>query len=234
MPIKFSPELWLRSFSPLVLPILLTACLLAFILALLSDVLALLMAGMIIVMILAYCDPPRAVPADDRVALSPLDGMITAINSGRGLPLCFDQAKDQTEHFTSITMQQSLFGGRTVRAPITGTIIEIVNTDIQTGDNEKPSWARGDDIAILLRDEQGVESALLLHGYYIPHQIRLSIETGAKIIAGDRLGIILGLGHAELLILHTIDTLARTTTQHIIAGETILAGSSGSTNVRTV
>lgn len=176
--------------------------------------------------VMIYADPDRVVPAGAGLILSPIDGYITGTAENTALPIEFDQNKTQADDFTRISFRLSFRGCRTVRAHATGTIREILRfTPEPTPEKSSYSWTRMDGIAILIEDSTGDETALVLSGALIPDQIRLTIKVGDTVMAGDKIGMILFFGTGDLYV-PTATPLLRTSTHHLMAGETVIQAAS--------
>lgn len=173
----------------------------------------------------AYMDPPRAVPDIAGSVIAPMDSAFTALTRELGLPLSFDQAKDQAEHFMRLDFTPTLCGGRVFRAPVTGTIQEILRFTPDTQDQKSTTfpnmWSQMDGVAILFAGHDGTETALVLDAPLIPRQIHLAVKQGDIVNAGDRLGVILVTARANLYLKEG-SALLKPTGHHVRAGETIL------------
>lgn len=220
----------LRAYPPSALPLLLGAAAVTLLLALVAGELAMIGLFVVILMLVVYGDPGRAVPMADGMVVAPADAMITALEQHTGLPLIFEQANDQIEHFTRLTMRQRVFGGRTLRAPITGTVVEIVgSTSIGTAADDAaalPLWQRYAEMSVLLRDPSGQEYALAVRAPLVPNQIWMTITTGQTVQAGDRIGLIALIGVVDLY-LPDQKIMYKASGQRTVAGETVIAVASG-------
>jgi phosphatidylserine decarboxylase precursor-related protein len=217
------------SFPASALPVLLVATLATILLGALWTVFGVIGLCIVVLMLWAYADPPRQIPYHHGLAVSAADGEITAIADGQGLPLILERAKDQAEHYMKITVQQGLLSSRQLRAPVSGQVIEIRHDATAEPEPAAPNdsldpWRHGDCATLLIRDEKGQETAIVIRGLLIPRQIWLNIEAGANVSAGDRLGLVLGLAAIDHYIIGTATRLI-TTTNHVHAGETVLTGS---------
>ncbi len=176
--------------------------------------------------LMIYADPTRQIPAGSGLVLSPLDGYVTNTIQKVALPLQFDQNKSQTDDFTQIDLRLSFRGCRTLRAPVTGTIREILRfTPDTTNQSTLSSWAHMDGIAVLISDDQDREYAIVLSGALIPEQIRLTVKVGDTVVAGDRIGIVLFFATGQLFVPNTTPIL-RARSHHLMAGETVIQAAS--------
>ena len=227
------------SFNPAALPILVVAVVLTLVFALLSDILVLLGLAAITVILVIFGDPARKIPLAPGLILSPVDGMVMAVEGKCGLPLIFDRANDQVEHFTRITLRQRLLGCRTLRAPVAGTVVEIIrhastddtHTDTTTASSSREKGPldllrRTDQVLILIRTENGIEYALDIHAPVIPQQVWISVTSGDRVDAGERLGLIAAYGVIDLYLPDT-HILYKAVSQRALAGETVVAVTGG-------
>lgn len=168
-----------------------------------------------------YNDATRQIPEGSGLALAPIDGHITGITRNVGLPFAFDQAKDQTENFIRIDANQRLVAPRIFRAPLAGTIREILRYTPDEDNETKTDWSRMDGVAILVETPDNAEYALVINAPLIPQQIHLKVKVGDTVQPGDRLGIVL-LYATSQLYLRNPAPLLRTTGHQIVAGETVL------------
>lgn len=173
----------------------------------------------------AYMDPARAIPDIPGSVIAPMDSAFSKITPQVGLPLSFDQAKDQAEHYTRLDFDPTFCGARVFRAPVTGTIQEILR--FTPDDQQQKSttfaniWSQMDGVAILFAGHDGEETALVLDAPLIPRQIHLCVKQGDVVSAGDRLGVILVAARASLYLKEG-SALLKPTGHHVRAGETIL------------
>lgn len=221
-----------QTLPPTSLPILIVAVVITVLLWALSSFLGALAIALLALMIRVYADPPRTIPEHSGLTLAAADGRITAIDDQQGLPLILERAQDQVEHFMRLRIDQSCLSTRTLRAPAQGTVVEINRTPITTDDpNEQTqnttsllSYFPGDDVTILIRNDQGQEWALTIRGHLIPKQIHLNVTEGAKLNAGDRIGMVFGLATIDQYIIGSATRLVAVNS-HTHAGETVLTGS---------
>lgn len=211
--------------SPHGQPVLIVILAATVLLALISGNLAFLALLMGVFVIAIYADPPRMVTNAPEVVLSPVDGYITAVKTNQGLPLTFDQNKDQSETFTCVHLRQSFRLCRVLRAPVSGKITEILRfTPDHPQKTDGPNWRQMDGAALLLADDFGHETALVIHGVLVPHQIVMGVSVGQTVRAGDRLGLVRFFGTVDVYVNQAAGPLHRTETNGVIAGETVLAG----------
>jgi phosphatidylserine decarboxylase len=202
-----------------VLVVVLAACVL---LALISGVLAFFALCIGVFVIAVYADAPRSVPDATGSILSPIDGYVIETVDNQGLPLAFDQNKDQAEHFTRINMRQSFRLCRVVRAPVSGTVKEIVHGSPDGAQKQDgPNWRQMDSVSILITDDAGHETALVINGILVPHQIVLGVQVGVGVAAGDRIGLIRFFGTVDVYVADNAP-LAVAQGHTVIAGETAL------------
>jgi phosphatidylserine decarboxylase len=210
----------LRLLSPLGQPYFLAAFVLAMLLLWLWWPLGLVALMVALGLVAVYTDRPRLVPDGGNVVVAPLDGYLTEVHEGRGLPLGLEHNKTQTETARLVLMRQSMRLPRVVRAPVTGVVREITRLPASAAVNTGLPWGV-DAMAMLLVGDDGAETVLVLEGVLIPHQIALSVKVGDVVRAGDRLGLVVFLARAELYI-PALAPLLRAPGQSVTAGETVL------------
>lgn len=216
----------IQSVSPSAQPIFLGAFAAAILMTLLAPGGLILGPALLAFMVMIYADPAREVPTGSGLVLSPIDGYITDTIDNVGLPLQFDQNKTQTDEFIKMGFRLSFRGCRTVRAPITGTVREILRlTPEPDGMDTLSAWTQMDSIALLITDPNDREFALVLSGVLIPEQIRVTVKVGDSVTAGDRLGIVLFFATGALYVPNTTPLL-RTRSHHLMAGETVVQAAS--------
>lgn len=214
--------LHLSSYPPFCLAVLLTTGAITLVLLLISTVLGLPALLIFLMMLVTYSAPPRPIPTHNGLIIGACDGLVTAITDHQGLPLIFDSARDQTEHFIMITVEQGLLDSRILRAPTHGTIVEMIEHTPQT-DPDDSRILHGDETAILIRQDDGAEHAIVIHGNLIPHQIHMNVCVGQVLATGTPIGILLGLGSVDHFINESTVRLI-TDGSRVIAGETVLTG----------
>ena len=218
-----------RSASPHGLPVLIALFAVTLVLALVGGGLAWPVVLILIAAIAVYADRPRHVPEGTGLVLAPVDGYITGVIENQGLPLAFDRNNNQTESFRRITFRGSVRNCRVVRAPVSGTVREILratpgDTMAKDATSGMP-WSHMDNVSILIAGEDGAEFALVLRGVLIPHQIVLSVQVGDVVRAGDQIGLARFYVTADVYVA-PFAPLLRTPGHMVMAGETVLMAAS--------
>lgn len=195
-------------------------------LGMMSGVLLVIGLAIFIWAVIVYADPSRPIPEGQGLILAPIDGRLVEVASNVGLPLSFDQAKDQQEHFLRLDLVHEVASARTLRAPSAGTIREILRwTPDASEQADGQEWKHMDGVAILIEIAPDQECALVLQSPIFPKQIHLTCKVGDQVNSGDRLGVVLLHARVSLYILQ-IAPLLRTIDQHVYAGETVLQAAS--------
>ena len=216
----------LSAFPPMLLPVLLAAAVISALLMAVSGFLGTLGLVLVGTMAAVYADPERAVPVlGPAGVIAPIDGRFVTGETPVGLPLAFEQAKDQQEHYTRLHLVQSFSGARTLRMPTDGTLVEILrlSNDPQEAavDGGKPLTPWRDEVSLLIRGDNDVEYALVLQAPFVPRQIWLTVKEGDQLKAGDRMGLVLGWTTAELYV-PANPPLRVAPTHHLYGGETVI------------
>jgi len=185
--------------------------------------LAWLMAGISIWVFAFFRDPVRAVPQDERAIIAPADGLITLIQSVLPPPELAGPDKLGDAPMTRISIFMSVFDVHINRAPIGGTVKDVVyisgkfiNADLDKAseDNERQH--------ILMERGDGVRIGFTQIAGLVARRIVPFVKRGDIVAAGQRVGLIrfgsrvdvyLPEGTAPKVMLGT----------HTVAGETVLA-----------
>jgi phosphatidylserine decarboxylase len=182
-----------------------------------------LMAGITIWVFAFFRDPVRAVPQDARAIIAPADGLITLIQHVPPPPELAGPDKLGDAPMTRISIFMSVFDVHINRAPIGGTVKDVVyvsgkfiNADLDKAseDNERQH--------ILIERGDGVRIGFTQIAGLVARRIVPFVKRGDIIAAGQRVGLIrfgsrvdvyLPAGTAPKVMLGT----------HAVAGETVLA-----------
>ena len=181
------------------------------------------MAGITLWVFAFFRDPVRAVPTDERAIIAPADGLITLIQRVPPPPEMAGPDKLGDGPMTRVSIFMSVFDVHINRAPIGGTIKDVVyvsgkfiNADLDKAseDNERQH--------ILVERGDGVRVGFTQIAGLVARRIVPFVKRGDIVAAGQRVGLIrfgsrvdvyLPEGTAPKVMLGT----------HSVAGETVLA-----------
>jgi phosphatidylserine decarboxylase len=181
------------------------------------------MAGVTVWVFAFFRDPVRAVPGDERVIVAPADGLVTLIQQVAPPPELAGPGGLGDAPMTRVSIFMSVFDVHINRAPIGGTILDVVyvsgkflNADLDKAseDNERQH--------ILVERADGLRIGMTQIAGLVARRIVPFVKKGDIVAAGQRVGLIrfgsrvdvyLPQGTAPKVMLGT----------HTVAGETVLA-----------
>jgi phosphatidylserine decarboxylase len=182
-----------------------------------------LMAGVTLWVLAFFRDPVRAVPVDERAIVAPADGLVTLIQQVVPPPELAGPEGLGNAPMTRVSIFMSVFDVHINRAPIGGTIKDVVyvsgkflNADLDKAseDNERQH--------ILVERSDGLRIGITQIAGLVARRIVPFVKKGDIVAAGQRVGLIrfgsrvdvyLPQGTAPKVMLGT----------HTVAGETVLA-----------
>jgi len=188
-----------------------------------SHVLGWLFAGVTIWVFAFFRDPVRAVPQDERAIIAPADGLITLIQIVAPPPELAGPERLGDAPMTRISIFMSVFDVHINRAPIGGTVKDVVyvsgkflNADLDKAseDNERQH--------ILVERGDGVRIGFTQIAGLVARRIVPFVKRGDIIAAGQRVGLIRFGSRVDVYLPH--GTAPKVTLgTHAVAGETVLA-----------
>ena len=173
-----------------------------------------------------FRDPQRITPVDDRLVVSPADGVISAV--GPAVPPR-ELGLGNTE-MTRISVFMNVFSCHVNRAPVRGKIVKIehrpgrfLNAELDKASDEN------ERNGLVIESPNGMVAAVQIAGL-VARRIVCWTEAGASIGIGERFGLI-RFGSRVDVFLPAGAALRIAVGQTAVAGETVLAefGASGLT-----
>jgi phosphatidylserine decarboxylase len=189
------------------------------------------MAGITIWVLAFFRDPVRGVPQGDDYIIAPADGLVTLIvNVPPPRELAGEQGMGEAE-MTRVSIFMSVFDVHINRAPIAGTIKQVVyiagkflNADLDKAseDNERQH--------ILVERADGVRIGFTQIAGLVARRILPFVKPGDMVAAGQRVGLIRFGSRVDVYLpLGTSPKVALG--QRTVAGETILGILGDSTSI---
>lgn len=185
--------------------------------------LAWLLTGLGVWVAAFFRDPIRVTPADAGLIVSPADGLVSLITNVEPPRQLAGEGGLPAGPCTRISVFMSVFDVHINRSPIAGTCTRIVyvpgkflNADLDkaSDDNERQYF--------IVDDGAGTKVAFTQIAGLVARRIMRFIEPGAKLIAGERIGLI-RFGSRIDVFLPAGYVPAVIVGQRAIAGETVLA-----------
>ena len=165
-----------------------------------------------------FRDPERIVPFDDRLAISPADGIVTMITRAAPPPEC----EAGTDEMTRISVFMNVFSVHVNRAPVRGKIIKVVHKagqflnaalDKASDENERNT--------LVIDGPNGTVVSTQIAGL-VARRILSWVDQGQNIQFGERYGLIRFGSRVDVYLPEGY--LPRVSVgQTAIAGETVLA-----------
>lgn len=184
------------------------------------DILAWLCVGLTIWVLAFFRDPVRAVPQSDAFVVSPADGLVCLISE---VPAPRELAAEMGEGvFTRVSIFMSVFDVHINRAPIAGTIRQVVyiagkflNADLDKAseDNERQH--------LLVERHDGVKIGFTQIAGLVARRIVPFVKPGDMVAAGQRVGLIRFGSRVDVYL--PVGTAPKVALgQRTVAGETVL------------
>ncbi len=190
------------------------------ILALLSDTI-----GLIGLVLTAWCifffrDPERVIPVEDKVIVSPADGVVTRVDYGVEAPA---EVGWGNKKVNKISIFLNVFNVHVNRAPIAGTITKIVYTPgkFLSANLDEASVENERNIAVV-KTADGTEIAFAQVAGLVARRIVSDLKEGQLVKTGDRYGIIRFGSRADLYFPEGVE-IKVLIGQTMIGGESIIA-----------
>jgi phosphatidylserine decarboxylase len=210
---------------------LIAAAITAFFAVMAWETLAWPMAGVTIWVLAFFRDPIRAVPQGDQYIIAPADGLITLIVQVPPPPELAGEAGLGEAVMTRVSIFMSVFDVHINRAPIAGTIKQVVyiagkfvNADLDKAseDNERQH--------ILVERHDGVRIGFTQIAGLIARRIMPFVKPGDMVAAGQRVGLIRFGSRVDVYL--PVGTSPKVALgQRTVAGETILGVMGDSTSI---
>ncbi|MDW6021245.1 phosphatidylserine decarboxylase [Mesorhizobium sp. BAC0120] len=165
-----------------------------------------------------FRDPQRVTPVDDRLVVSPADGVISAV--GPAVPpreLGLGGAE-----MTRISVFMNVFSCHVNRAPVRGRIVKIEHRPgkFLSADLDKAS-AENERNGLVIESPNGLVAAVQIAGL-VARRIVCWVEPGVSVGIGERFGLI-RFGSRVDVFLPRSAALRVAVGQVAVAGETVLA-----------
>lgn len=171
-----------------------------------------------------FRDPVRIIPIDERLILSPADGLVSFIKHGVSPP---HELGMQGSSMVQISIYLSVMNVHVNRMPVAG---EVKNTVYSPGNfrnmyfarqGNEPDYERN---AIAIEDKKGRGFAVVQIAGFIARRIVSHASLGASFDIGQRFGIICFGSRVDIYIPKTNDLVLRVYAgSTVTGGETILA-----------
>lgn len=166
-----------------------------------------------------FRDPARVTPDDPRIVVSPADGRVVAVGPRRPPP----ELGLGGEPLPCIGIFMNVFDVHVNRTPVPGRVVErshhsgkFLNAsfDKASDENERLSW--------LIETPRGERIGLVQIAGLVARRIVPFVEPGARLDAGDRVGLIRFGSRCDVYLPHGTTPLVLPG-QRTLAGETVLA-----------
>lgn len=190
------------------------------ILALLSDFLGLIGLVLTLWCIFFFRDPERYAPVEDKIVISPADGVVTRVEYGVRAP---DDLGYGNKKFNKVSVFLNVFNVHVNRVPVEGLVTKVsykagkffsANADEASEENERNS--------VVVKTHEGIEVIFVQVAGLVARRIISDIKEGQEVKAGDRYGIIRFGSRADIYLPEDI-SIKSLVGQTMIGGETIIA-----------
>lgn len=187
------------------------------------EAIAWLLAGLTVWIVAFFRDPVRVTPIDPGLIVSPADGLVSLITNVEPPRQLVGEGGLPSGPCTRISVFMSVFDVHINRSPVAGTCTRIVyvpgkflNADLDkaSDDNERQYF--------IVEDAAGTRVAFTQIAGLVARRIMRFIEPGAKLAAGERIGLI-RFGSRVDVYLPAGYVPAVIVGQRATAGETLLA-----------
>jgi phosphatidylserine decarboxylase len=166
-----------------------------------------------------FRDPERVQPDGDTLVLSPADGVVSLIERVAPPP----ELNGPTHEMTRVSVFMSVFTCHVNRLPVTGEVTAIAyrsgkffnaSLDKASTDNERNS--------LLVRMPDGRDLVVVQIAGLVARRIVSFIEPGARLVAGERFGLIRFGSRLDIYLPEGVEPVAKLG-QTMVAGETVIA-----------
>ncbi len=166
-----------------------------------------------------FRDPVRAVPENRGLMVSPADGVVQSV--GEAVPPAELGMGETPRPRVSIFM--NVFDVHVNRVPASGEIVQVAYTPgkFLNADLEKAS-EENERNAVRMRTASGKDIAFVQIAGLIARRILCEVESGRKVLAGERFGLIRFGSRVDLYLAEGMRPLV-CVGQRMIAGETVIA-----------
>ncbi len=188
--------------------------------ALFSDFFGLVGLVITIWCIFFFRDPERIIPVEEKVIVSPADGVVTQVEYGVNAP---DDLGYGNKKFNKITVFLNVFNVHVNRIPVGGTVTKVnykpgkflsANAEEASSENERNS--------VVVKTKDGVEVIFVQVAGLVARRIISDAKVGQEVKTGDRYGIIRFGSRADIYLPEEIPTKSLVG-QTMIGGETVIA-----------
>ena len=180
--------------------------------------------GWLGVILTAWCgyffrDPDRVTPTRDGLVVSPADGVVQSV--GEAIPPAELGMGETPRPRVSVFM--NVFDVHVNRTPATGEIVQVAYTPgkFLNADLEKAS-EENERNAVRMRTASGKDIAFVQIAGLIARRILCEVESGRKVLAGERFGLIRFGSRVDLYLAEGMRPLV-CVGQRMVAGETVIA-----------
>ena len=167
-----------------------------------------------------FRDPERVIPLEEKIIVSPADGIVTRLEYGVEAPSDLGYGNQK---FNKISVFLNVFNVHVNRVPVSGTITKIsykpgkflsANADEASVENERN--------AAIVKTLDGTEIIFVQVAGLVARRIISDLTEGQEVKIGDRYGIIRFGSRADLYFPQKVEIKALVG-QTMIGGETIIA-----------
>lgn len=166
-----------------------------------------------------FRDPERITPSDDRLVISPADGLIQKIEKAAPPP----ELGLGDGELTRISIFLNVFNVHVNRVPVSGEVTELnyrpgkflsANLDKASVENERQ--------AVVVKTQDGKQVVFVQIAGLVARRIVCNLKEGQAVVAGERYGIIRFGSRADIYLPEGVNPMV-IVGQTAIGGETILA-----------
>ncbi|MFT6332371.1 MAG: phosphatidylserine decarboxylase [Lentimonas sp.] len=192
------------------------------ILALLSDALGLIGLVLTLWCIFFFRDPERFTPVNEKLIISPADGIVNSIEENTTPP---EELELKGEDWTKISVFLNVFNVHVNRTPISGKVTKVAyregkflsaNLAEASNENERNS------VVVKTKGKGGKEIVFVQVAGLVARRIVSDLKEGDEVVAGQRYGIIRFGSRADIYLPKDVEVKALIG-QTMTGGETVIA-----------
>lgn len=189
-------------------------------LALLSDVIGLIGLVLTLWCVFFFRDPERVIPVEEKVLVSPADGVVTRVEYSVEAP---EELGWAGKKVNKISIFLNVFNVHVNRAPIAGTITKIIYTPgkFLSANLDEASVENERNLAVV-KTADGTEIAFAQVAGLVARRIVSDLKEGQSVKTGDRYGIIRFGSRADIYLPEDIK-IKVLIGQTMVGGESIIA-----------
>ncbi len=194
--------------------------LITIIISLLSSKLGLIGLVLTLWCIFFFRDPERVIPVEEKIIISPADGVVTLLEKGVSAP---DDLGFGDKKWNKISVFLNVFNVHVNRVPVAGTITKVsYKAGKFLSANDAGASSENERNSVVVKTKDGTEIVFVQVAGLVARRIVSDIAEGQEVKTGDRYGIIRFGSRADLYFPDNVEIKAAVG-QTMIGGETIIA-----------